>query len=127
MANVDADAAGRQALETVEAFNAAFNRHDVPAIMALMTPDCLFDSTRPVPDGEIFQGQEAVGAFWEAFFTRSPHARFETEEIFASGNRVVVRWVYHWLREGTPGHVRGADIFRVLDGKVAEKRSYVKG
>ena len=121
------DPAGRRSLEVVEAFNAAFNRHDVAALMALMTPDCLFDSTRPAPDGEIFQGQDAVRAFWEAFFARSPHARFETEAMFAAGDHVTVRWVYHWLRDGAPGHVRGVDVFRVRDGKVAEKRSYVKG
>jgi hypothetical protein len=28
---------------------------------------------------------------------------------------------------GQPGHVRGVDLFRVRDGKVAEKLSYVKG
>ena len=31
------------------------------------------------------------------------------------------------MRDGTPGHVRGVDVFRVRDGKVAEKLSYVKG
>lgn len=127
MPNPDSGPAGRTPLETVEAFNAAFNRHDVPAVMALMTADCLFDSTRPAPDGEIIQGQQSVGAFWEAFFGRSPHARFETEEMFAAGDRVTVRWVYHWIRDGIPGHVRGVDVFLIRDGKVAEKRSYVKG
>jgi ketosteroid isomerase-like protein len=92
-----------------------------------MTPDCLFDSTRPAPDGEEIRGQDAVRAFWEGFFARSPHARFETEEMFAVADRVVVRWVYHWVRDGNPGHVRGVDVFAVRDGKVAEKRSYVKG
>jgi hypothetical protein len=32
-------------------------------------------------------------------------------------------WCYSW--DG--GHVRGVDMFRVRDGKVAEKLSYVKG
>jgi ketosteroid isomerase-like protein len=112
---------------TVERFNEAFNRHDVPAVMALMTDDCVFDSTRPPPDGERLEGQAAVRAFWEAFFQRSPDARFEAEEVFACGDRCVVRWVYHWVRDGRPGHVRGVDLFRVRDGRVAEKRSYVKG
>jgi ketosteroid isomerase-like protein len=114
-------------LATVNRFNEAFNRHDVAAIMALMTDDCVFDSTRPVPDGERLQGQAAVRAFWEAMFRRSPQARFETEEIVGLGERCVVRWVYHWIREGQPGHVRGIDLFHVRDGKVAEKLSYVKG
>lgn len=114
-------------LETVNKFNAAFNLHDVDAIMALMTDDVVFENTRPIPDGERFEGQEKVRAFWVQMFERSPQARFETEEIFASGDRCVVRWVYHWMKDGKPGHIRGVDVFRIRDGKVAEKFSYVKG
>jgi len=29
--------------------------------------------------------------------------------------------------DGKPGHVRGVDVFRVREGKVAEKLAYVKG
>jgi ketosteroid isomerase-like protein len=111
----------------VERFNEAFNRHDVDAIMALMTPDCIFENTRPTPDGERIEGQERVRAFWEQFFGRSPQARFTAEETFAAGDRCVVRWRYDWVRDGKSGHVRGVDLFRVRDGKVAEKLSYVKG
>ena len=114
-------------LRTVERFNEAFNRHDVDAIMRLMTDDCVFDSTRPAPDGERLEGQARVRAFWEEMFQRSPQARFTTEEIFASGDRCVVRWVYHWVREGKQGHVRGVDVLRVAHGRVAEKLAYVKG
>jgi ketosteroid isomerase-like protein len=119
------DAAATMA--TVDRFNEAFNRHDVDAIMALMTDDVVFDSTRPAPDGERFVGQGPVRAFWEQFFARSPTARFETEEQFAAGDRCVVLWTYTWVREGRPGRVRGVDVFRTRDGKVAEKLSYVKG
>jgi len=112
---------------TVTRFNEAFNRHDVDAVMALMTEDCLFDSTRPPPDGERLVGQAQVRKFWEVFFQRSPHARFETEEVVAAGDRCVVRWSYHWVRDGKPGRVRGIDLFRVREGRVAEKLSYVKG
>ncbi len=116
-----------ETLAVVERFNEAFNRHDVDAVMACMTEDCVFDSTRPAPDGERIEGAAAVRAFWERFFARSPAARFETEESFAAGDRAVVRWVYRWMRDGTPGHVRGVDLFRVREGRVAEKLSYVKG
>lgn len=114
-------------LATVHRFNEAFNRHDVDAVMALMTEDCVFDSTRPAPDGERVEGHDRVRAYWEEFFRRSPQARFETEEIFAAGDRCIVRWTYHWLRDGKTGHVRGVDLFRVAAGRVAEKLSYVKG
>jgi ketosteroid isomerase-like protein len=121
------DPVAQATLDTVRRFNEVFNRHDVPAIMALMTDDCAFENTRPRPDGERHEGQPAVRAFWETFFARSPSARFDAEEEFAAGDRCVVRWVYHWMRDGEPGHVRGVDLFRVRDGKVAEKYSYVKG
>jgi ketosteroid isomerase-like protein len=37
--------------------------------------------------------------------------------------QAAVRWTYSW----GAGHVRGVDVLRVRDGKVAEKLSYVKG
>jgi ketosteroid isomerase-like protein len=109
--------------ETIERFNEAFNRHDVDTVMALMTDDVIFENTSPPPDGERFEGQTAVRAMWENFFASSPQAHFEAEEISASGDRCTVRWRYSW----GDGHVRGVDLFRVQDGRVAEKLSYVKG
>jgi hypothetical protein len=38
-----------------------------------------------------------------------------------------VQWTYHWIKESGAGHVRGVDVFRIHNGKVAEKLSYVKG
>jgi ketosteroid isomerase-like protein len=38
--------------ETITAFNEAFGRHDVNAVMALMTDDCIFENTLPTPDGK---------------------------------------------------------------------------
>jgi ketosteroid isomerase-like protein len=115
------------AVEVVQRFNDAFNRHDVDAVMALMSDDCVFENTRPAPDGERFEGHNRIRAFWEQYFARSPQAHFDTEEIFAAGDRCVVRWAYSWVKEGKRGHIRGVDIFRVRDGQVAEKLSYVKG
>jgi hypothetical protein len=53
---------------------------------------------------------------------------FVTEELVVAGDRAIVRWLHRWVDlDVTSGHVRGVDIFRVRDGKVAEKLSYVKG
>ena len=115
-------------LAVVEAFNDAFNRHDVHSIMDAMTDYCVFEGTGPIPDGARFQGQNAVRAVWEGLFSSSPQAYFETEDIFALGDRCVGRWIYTWVDgDGNPGRLRGVDVFRVRDGKIAEKCSYVKG
>jgi steroid delta-isomerase-like uncharacterized protein len=116
-----------QALSVVEKFNEAFNRHDVDAVMNLMTGDCVFENTNPAPDGTCITGAEAVRAYWQRFFNANPDACFEVEEIFACDERCVVRWIYRKTKEGQPWHLRGVDIFRIHNGKVAEKLSYVKG
>ncbi len=116
-----------QTLDVIDRFNEVFNRHDVDGVMALMTDDVVFENTSPSPDGERYEGQAAVRAFWERFFASSPEAHFEAENIFASGDRCTVRWRYTWKNADSSGHVRGVDVFRVRDGKVAEKLSYVKG
>lgn len=114
-------------LTAVENFNSAFNRHDVGAVMNAMTEDCVFENTGPTPDGRRLEGAVAVSAYWENFFAANPDAFFEAEEIFAAADRCVVRWVYRKEKEGKPWHLRGVDIFKVRDGKVAEKLAYVKG
>jgi uncharacterized protein (TIGR03086 family) len=113
-------------LAVVERFNAAFNRHDVPAVMALMSEDCVFEGTTP-PDGRRYEGAAAVRGAWAELFEAAPEARFEVEETFACGERVVVRWLYRWGPEGSGRHVRGVDVFRVAGGLVTEKLAYVKG
>ena len=111
----------------VEKFNAAFNRHDVDAVMDAMTEDCVFENTSPTPDGTRIEGAAAVRAYWQKFFAANPDALFETEEIFATADRCVVRWTYSKTKDGKPWHLRGVDIFKVKDGKVSEKLAYVKG
>lgn len=117
----------QNALSVVERFGDAMNAKDIDAVMALMTDDCLFENTSPFPDGEMFRGQAAVRAFW-ATLAETPGMRFDIEEAVVAGDRVTTRWRYSWTNDdGTVGHIRGIDLFKVRDGKVAEKLSYVKG
>ena len=128
MQSSEQDSESNATLAVIQRFHDAFNRHDVQAIMETMTDDCVFENTYPPPDGERYEGQEAVQAFWKRLFSDSPQAFFEVEDIFASRDRGVIQWRYGWVNaDGTPGHIRGVDIFRVREGKVAEKLSYVKG
>jgi ketosteroid isomerase-like protein len=109
-------------IEAVERFNAAVASRDVDAIMATMTDDCVWETTTP-PDGGCFEGQAAVRKALEEFYASSPVTDFETEELFACGDRATMRWIYRF----GDGHVRGVDVLKVRDGKVAEMLAYVKG
>lgn len=104
-------------------FNEAFNRHDVPGMMKLMSEGCIFENTYPAPDGTTYSGKEAITRFWQEFFRESPKAHIDIEEIFGLGSHCIMRWKYNW----GDGHVRGVDIFRIGEGFITEKLSYVKG
>lgn len=111
----------------VARLNAALITHDLEALAAAITDDCVFENTAPAPDGTRFSGRAAVLQFWQRWFASNPDGRFEVEEEFAAGDRYVVRWVYRKTRDGQPWHLRGVDVFRVREGRVSEKLAYVKG
>ena len=109
-------------------FSAAFGSGDVDAIMARMTDDCVFESTGPSPDGQRHDGQAAVRAVWEQFFSETKDPKFTDEDTFLSGDQACVRWRFTWTSDDeSQGHVRGVDVIRFRDGLVSEKLSYVKG
>lgn len=119
-------------VQIVLRFNNALNAADVDGMMRCMTDDCVFENTDPPPDGERFEGQAAVCAFWKEFFLGSSRAQIIVEDIFALGStqeqRCVMLWRYQWIdAQGKPGHIRGVDVYLVRDGLIAEKLSYVKG
>ena len=109
-------------LNVVEVFGKTWAEHDLDAALAMLTDDCVFDATGPAPDGTRCVGIEAIRAAWQPIFD-DVGSRFEAEETFQADDRVVQRWRYDF--DG--GHVRGVDLFRIRNGKVAEKLSYVKG
>jgi ketosteroid isomerase-like protein len=116
------------AIRVVLEFYAAFNRHDVPGMMQLMSDDCRLEHTAPAPDGAVYSGKEAVTQLWQELFRESPHAHIEIEDIFGFGIRCIARWRYEWVDvAGKKGHVRGVDIFQVKNGSICQKLSYIKG
>ena len=114
-------------LAVVHQFNEAVNRHDLPAVAAVIADDIVFENTNPAPDGTRIQGKTAFLTWLEGWFASSPGATFETEEAFAAGDRCVVRWIYSKVRDGQPWHLRGVDVLTVTNGKLSAKRAYVKG
>jgi uncharacterized protein (TIGR02246 family) len=109
-------------IDLINRFGAAWNAHDLDAALALCTDDVVFESTGPAPDGQRSKGRAEVRAAWTAIFDNTD-ALFTTEDLFVTGDRAVTTWTYDW----GDGHVRGVDVMRVRDGRVAEKFSYVKG
>jgi predicted SnoaL-like aldol condensation-catalyzing enzyme len=110
------------------AFTEAFNRHDVNAMQELLSDNAVFENAAPAPDGTVFQGKNAIAQFYQEFFTHSPDATIKIEDTFGYGLRCIMLWRCTWTdAAGNKHHLRGLDIYRVQDGAIHEKLSYVKG
>jgi steroid delta-isomerase-like uncharacterized protein len=114
--------------ERLQAFADAFNRHDVDALMAFMTDDCVFEaSAGPDVCGARFEGPAAVRAAFADVWAKFPDAHWGDARHIVCGDRGVSEWTFSGTRgDGTRVEVQGCDLFRFRDGKIALKNSYRK-
>ena len=118
----------RSTIAAVERFNEAFNRHDVDAVMAAMTDDCVFEaSAGPEVAGQRCEGRHAVRAAYAAVFETFHDAQWANPRHLIVGNRGVSEWTFTGTRaDGTRMEVDGCDLFTFRGGKIAVKNSYRK-
>lgn len=114
--------------ETLEAFLAAFNRHDLDAIMDFFSEDCSFDFPRgPHPWGRRAVGKEEVRALLKTRFAGIPDVSYTDAEHWVAGDRAVSRWRLTGTKPtGEKVDVRGCDLLDLRDGKITRKDSYWK-
>jgi steroid delta-isomerase-like uncharacterized protein len=115
-------------LTLLEHFADAWNRHDLDALMAMMTDDCVFQaSAGPHVDGQRSEGQLAVRTAYAAVFDAFHDAHWANARHFIAGNRGVSEWTFTGTHQnGTFVEVTGCDLFTFHDGKIAMKNSYRK-
>ncbi|HUF98504.1 MAG TPA: nuclear transport factor 2 family protein [Ilumatobacter sp.] len=109
-------------IDVVRAFNAAWNAHDLEAVLALVSDDCVYDSSRSATPAGRIVGRDALRAAWSPGFA-APSGTFSFDEPIGSDQHVAQPWTYE-RPNGPP--VRGVDLFRVEAGLLAEKSGYVK-
>jgi steroid delta-isomerase-like uncharacterized protein len=114
--------------KVLEDFADAWNRHDVDALMAFMSDDCVFEaSSGPEICGARYAGREAVRAGFSEVWTTFPDAHWGNARHFVHGDRGVSEWTFTGTRmDGTRVEVKGCDLFTFRDGKIALKNSYRK-
>ena len=123
-----AEAADAPVLTLLDEFAAAWNRHDVDALMACMTPNCVFDaSAGPDVAGARHVGAAAVREAYAAVFTAYPDARWHQPRHFVAGTRAVSEWTFTGTTAaGAKVEVNGCDLFTLEGGKIAVKNWYRK-
>jgi steroid delta-isomerase-like uncharacterized protein len=112
----------------LDRFADAWNRHDLDALMSMMTDDCVFAaSAGPQIDGRRSEGTQAVRAAFAAVFEAFPDAHWANCRHFIAGNRGVSEWTFTGTqRDGSRVEVNGCDLFTFRDGRIAIKNSYRK-
>jgi uncharacterized protein (TIGR02246 family) len=111
--------ADRDLEKLLEAFADAWNRHDVEALMSMMTEDGVFEaSAGSNVNGERHEGRRSVRAAYETVFAQYPDARWADARHFVAGNRGVSEWTFTGtLNDGRRVEVNGCDLFLFRNGK----------
>jgi steroid delta-isomerase-like uncharacterized protein len=115
-------------LELLDRFADAWNRHDLDALMSMMTDDCVFEaSAGPQADGQRSEGKPAVRAAYAAVFEAFHDAHWANPRHFIAGDRGVSEWTFTGTqKDGRRVEVNGCDLFAFNDGRIALKNSYRK-
>ena len=118
----------KASIALLTSFAEAWNRHDLDALMSMMTDDCVFEASGGLDvSGQRIEGQEAVRQSFAAVFERFSDARWDDTEHFVHGNIGVSRWTFRGtLASGQRVEVTGCDFLTLRDGKIAVKNSYRK-
>jgi ketosteroid isomerase-like protein len=113
---------------TLEAFLAAFNAHDLDAIMGFFADDCEFLMPRgPDPSGTRYVGKSAVREGLATRFAGIPDVHYGDDDHWVAGDRAVSTWlVTGTTTTGDQVRVRGVDLLEFRDGKIVKKDSYWK-
>jgi ketosteroid isomerase-like protein len=114
--------------QTLEAFSAAWNRHDVDALMRFMTDDCVFDTAAgPDRHGTRHVGQAAVRAAFAAAWQLVPDAQWRDAVHHVDGNFGSSQWTFTGTAaDGSRIEVDGVDLFTFRAGLIARKNVFRK-
>lgn len=106
----------------------AFNRHDLPAIMAYFSDDCVFNAVAgPEVYGTRFVGKEAIGNAFAGVWNAMPDARWDHHSHFVHGDRAVSEWTFSGTsQDGSRIEAEGCDLFTLRDGKIIRKQAFRK-
>jgi ketosteroid isomerase-like protein len=114
--------------DTLQAFLAAFNAHDLDAIMGFFAEDCeLYMPRGGHPWGTRYAGKGAVREGLATRFTGLPDVHYGEDSHWVSGDHGVSTWLLTGTAHtGEQIRVRGVDLLEFRDGKIVKKDSYWK-
>jgi steroid delta-isomerase-like uncharacterized protein len=128
---------GAELQELIDRYNAAWNDHDVDAIVELHTENSVFENHTT---GDVNVGKDAIGKAIRGIFTVFPDLSFETRRQYIRDDLVVQEWTARGTHlgkmmraglevepTGKQVEYRGMDVIPIEGGKVARKDVYSDG
>ena len=125
---------GPELQELIDRYNAAWNAHDVEAIVSMHTDDSVFENH---VTGDVNVGREEIGRAIESIFAVFPDLSFETRRAYVRDDLVVQEWTARGTHEGPMTRsgievqptgrkveYNGMDVIPFRDGLVARKDVY---
>lgn len=123
--------------QLIDRYDAAWNAHDVEAILALHAEDSVFENHTT---GERSVGKDEIGRAIAGIFTVFPDLEFELRSRYLREDLVVQEWTARGTHRGKLARsgieveptgrtveYRGIDVIPVRDGLVARKDVYSDG
>jgi ketosteroid isomerase-like protein len=106
----------------------AWNDHNIDAIMAMMTDDCVFLTGGGTSNyGTRIEGFESVKKRFIEVWTDMHDAHFKNAHHFVDGDRGCSYWTFYGTNaDGIVTEVDGCDIFTFNGEKIKIKDSYIK-
>ena len=114
--------------QTLADFAAAWNRHDLDALMGFMHDDCVFHAVAgPDQLGRTFSGRAEVAEGFKAAWTTMTDAAWLDGEHFVVGDRGVSECTFKGTQaDGSRIEARMVDVFTFKDGKILIKNAFRK-
>jgi steroid delta-isomerase-like uncharacterized protein len=123
--------------EFIDRYNAAWNDHDVDAIVSMHTDDSVFENHTT---GDVNIGKDAIATAITGIFGVFPDLSFEARSQYVRDDLVVQEWTARGTHEGPMNRsgmtieptgrtveYRGMDIIPIRNGLVARKDVYSDG
>jgi steroid delta-isomerase-like uncharacterized protein len=125
---------GQELQDFIDRYNAAWNDHDVDAILSMHTEDSVFENH---VTGDLNVGREQIGRAISSIFAVFPDLAFETRRAYIRDDLVVQEWTARGTHEGPMTRsgitleptgkkveYKGMDVIPIQDGLIARKDVY---
>ena len=122
------DALGKRREAVLERFMAAWNDHDVDALMDCMAETCAFQMpSGPDVGGKRHEGRDAVRTAFAGVFETFPDATWRDVQNRVTGDLGVSSWRFvATSRDGSLVDAEGCDLFRFEGELIASKNAFRK-